>query len=727
VFTLRAGPRASVGSVHVSGPAGFWLVPLESLAAPSPGAAFRRDAARRAAGRMQRRLVEGGRWRAQVEPRESYDPARAQVALRFEVAPGPLLLLEFRGARPPGSLRGRVEKLLRDGGARSDALDEAVERIERDFRGRGHREVVVTPREQAEPGERLRLILEIQAGPLAQVASVQIAGLPDPPPAFALQTRAGEPLRDRKLEADALALRRALEELGHVEAAVEAEVAEGGGQLPVLFRLRPGPRTLVEELRIEAPEPRPELPLRELRSKPGGPYRVQDLALDRTEILAGYRDAGYLQAEVLPEMTFADDRSRAQLTLRVVPGRQTRVDRIVVAGLEHTREPVVRRELSLEPGAPLGLQQVLESQRRLGALGIFRRVAIAEIDPESPERRSLVVSAEEAPRSTVAYGVGFAERELLRVSAEVTRRNLAGLDRSLTAFVRASVRGNRALLNYREPYLFGRKHELFATAFREEDDREAFDFLRYGGALQVLRPLRPGLSAILRYTYQLTEVFNLEVPIDEVDRQFQNSTFSGPAFSLVNDARDDPLEPRRGHFASGDVQLSLAALGGDGFVKSFFQAAAYRRLDARTLLALGGRLGLARTLGGDAPLRLPLPDRFFAGGDYSLRGFATDSVGPQELTEDGELVPTGGNALLLGNLELRRDLGRHLALAAFLDAGNVYALASQLALDDLRYSAGLGLRYRSALGPVRVDWGVKLNRREGESASHLHVTIGHAF
>lgn len=727
VFTVRTGPRAHVASVRVAAPAGFPGGHLRGLAAPPPGARFLREQARRAAEKMRRRLVEEGRWRALVELRESYDPSRARVALSFEVVPGPRMYVDFRGARPAPGLRRSVEKLLRDGGARSDALDEAVERIEQDFRGRGHRDVVVAQREQPEPGDRLLLVFEIQPGPRAEVASVRLAGVSDSLPPFVLKTRAGEPLEDRELEEDARSLQRLLEELGHAEAAVDAEVPDGGGELPVLFRLRPGPRTLIKELAIEAPEPRPELPARELRSRPGRPYRVQDLALDRAEIVAGYRAAGYLHAEVLPELTLSDDHSEAKLTLRVSPGRQTRVNRIVVAGLERTREEVVRRELTLGPGAPLSLQQVLESQRRLGALGIFRRVTVAEIDPESAERRSLVVSAEEAPRATVAYGVGYAERELLRASAEVTRRNLAGMDRSVTAFVRASFRGSRALLSYREPYLFGRKQELFATAFREEDDRDGFDFVRYGAALQTLRPLREGLSAILRYTYQRTEVFNLEVPLDEVDRQFQDSTFSGPAFSLVRDARDDPLEPRRGHFASGDVQVSLERLGGDGFVKSFFQAAAYRRLDARTVLALGGRLGLARTLGSDTPLRLPLPDRFFAGGDYSLRGFVTDSVGPRARATDGRLIPTGGNALLLGNLELRRELGRRFSLAAFTDAGNVYALVSEMRLTDLRYTAGLGLRYRSALGPLRVDFGVKLNRRPGESPSHLHLTVGHAF
>ena len=113
---------------------------------------------------------------------------------------------------------------------------------------------------------------------------------------------------------------------------------------------------------------------------------------------------------------------------------------------------------------------------------------------------------------------------------------------------------------------------------------------------------------------------------------------------------------------------------------------------------------------------LPLPDRFYAGGDYSLRGFKIDSVDPE-----------GGNGLLLGSAELRFDAGRRLSLAAFTDVGNVYPLASDIAFSDLRYAAGFGIRYRSAVGPIRVDLGFKLDRQPDESLTHLHVTVGHAF
>jgi outer membrane protein insertion porin family len=369
----------------------------------------------------------------------------------------------------------------------------------------------------------------------------------------------------------------------------------------------------------------------------------------------------------------------------------------------------------VKEGEPLGLERLLESQRRLAALGIFDRVSIAEIDPESPGVRSLRVHVEESPRITVAYGIGSAENDPLRGSVEVTRRNLFGMDRSLSTFARVSFKGSRFLTTYREPFLFGRRQELFVTAFREEEDRPFFDYVRLGGFVQGSRPLSPGWNLIGRYTYQQTDSFNIENP-GQVGREFTTSTFSGPTTTAINDTRDDPLDPRRGHFLTADVQLSHRVLGGDTFLKGFAQGAVYRRLDARTVVAVTGRLGLARTFGLEESLFLPRPDRFYAGGDYSLRGFETDAV-----------EPLGGNALVLGGAELRFSLGRSFSPALFADVGNVYRLVSDFDLGDLRYSAGIGLRYRTAFGPIRVDWAFKLNRRGKESSSHVHLTIGHAF
>lgn len=663
-----------------------------------------------------------------VALRESYDPGSASVALTYEVRPGPVVRVDVRGARAPGSLRGAVQTIVRDGRLRGDALEEAADRIEEYFHRRGHRVVTVSHREETTSSSAKTIVYDVVPGPLGTVASVAVTGENAPALARPLETRAGAPLQDLLVEADVRSLTRALEDAGHPEALVEVDVAEGGGLLPVVFRVRAGLRVEVTALDVALPTDAPtDKAPQELRLRVGEPYRVRNLVHDRDGLLTAYRNLGYLQAVVTPEVSLDSEGTGASVTLRVVPGPRTLVDRVVTAGLHETSETVVRRELLLAEGEPLGLQKLLESQRRLGALGLFQSVRLVEMDPESVDRRSVVIAAEEAPRTTIAYGVGYAERDLLRGSIEVTRRNLFGMDRSLSTFARASFRGSRFLTTFREPYLFGRRQELLTTGYREEEEREGFSFVRYGGLLQSVRRLSTPWSLIVRYTYQQTSTFGVKIPIDTVDRQYQSSTVSGPSASVINDTRDDPLDPRSGHFLGADVQFTTRLLGGDTFVKGFLQASRYARINTRVLVAAGARLGLARTFGLGEPLRLPIPDRFFAGGPYSLRGFETDSAGPLEPTTSGPLAPAGGNALLLGGAELRIDAGRSFSLATFMDVGNVYRLVSNIDLGDIRYAAGFGLRYRTALGPLRIDWGYKLNRRADESRSRFHFTVGHAF
>jgi outer membrane translocation and assembly module TamA len=162
------------------------------------------------------------------------------------------------------------------------------------------------------------------------------------------------------------------------------------------------------------------------------------------------------------------------------------------------------------------------------------------------------------------------------------------------------------------------------------------------------------------------------------------------------------------------------------YLRGFFQATGVRRLRPRLVFVLSARAGLASTLGDAAPL-LPLPERFFAGGDYGPRGFPVDGVGPKVASPSGQLYPTGGNALLLGGAEMRYNLTRSFQVATFLDNGNVYLEVRDLDLGALRWSTGLGVRYRTPIGPVRLDWGYLLDRHPGEAPSHFHLTIGYAF
>jgi outer membrane protein insertion porin family len=724
LFQVRSGPRARVTRITVDGLAPS--SPSFAVTRPEVGDVWKPPAVREAAEGLRKRLARAGYWRAVVALEDSYDPARGGVAITFRVDRGPILGIDVRGADLPGSLRESVTRLLRDNGARTDAVDEAADRIEESFRRQGHRDARVTAADEVGPGTA-RIVFTIETGPATTVSSVRMVGDVDAP-LVSLLTRVGGALRDRDLDEDARTLVRFLQDNGHAEARVDVEVPDRPGAVAVVFVLRAGPRAEIESVDVATTTPLAE-PARELVTRRGRPYRVRDLVADRNTILAAYRNAGYLQVDVTSRPQFSEDRRRVAVRFEVEPGPRTRVAHIVVAGLSYTREEIVRRELRLREGDPLGLAAVLDSQRSLGSLGVFGNVTISEIDPESVETRSLIVRVEELPRTSLAYGIGYSERDGPRLSAEVTRRNLGGQNRSLTTFVRGSFNSLRFFTTYRQPSLFGRRQEFFITGFREEEERETFDFWRFGLILEAARRLTPSWTIIARYATQETQSSNLTVAIEEIDKQYLTATFSGPSLSLVHDSRDDPLDPRRGFFVTADTQLSHRVLGGESFMKGFLQASAYRRLAPQLVLATNGRVGLARTLEGEEPDRLPLPDRFFAGGDYSLRGFKQDRAGPLEPSSvpGAEPVPTGGNALLLAGAELRLGFGRFFGVAAFTEAGQVYPLVDDMDLGDIRYTAGLGVRYKSAFGPIRADWGYKLNRRGTERASHFHLTIGHAF
>ena len=191
---------------------------------------------------------------------------------------------------------------------------------------------------------------------------------------------------------------------------------------------------------------------------------------------------------------------------------------------------------------------------------------------------------DEGPRTSLSYGIGYGEPDLLRGSVEVTRRNLFGMDRRLSGFVRVSFRGSRLLASYREPYLFGRRQELFVTAFRDEEDRDAVRLraLRHHRADRP-RPLPRAGTSSLRQTYQEIRTYNVVEDCLSLDRQFCPATVSGPSASLVGDTRDDPARPAaRLSTSSTDAQLSLRApWGATACVKGFVQVVGLRARSPR--------------------------------------------------------------------------------------------------------------------------------------------------
>jgi outer membrane translocation and assembly module TamA len=314
---------------------------------------------------------------------------------------------------------------------------------------------------------------------------------------------------------------------------------------------------------------------------------------------------------------------------------------------------------------------------------------------------------------------------------------------------------------YRERRAFRSDTDLLLGVTSEQAVRPAFNFVRNGATAELLRRIGPQVNLSGRYSFDVTRLVDDRIPAEErplIDRAFPQVRLSLVSTGVSWDRRDDPLDPSRGTFLTGDLEVASRALGSQvGYVKGFFQASGFRSLGAsrRTVVAGRGQLGLARGFERTVPVvddegvpvigpdglpvtdlvrDLPVSSRFFAGGSTTVRGFQLDRLGvPEILNRDG--LSLGGNALVVLNLEVRRMLttlfGSRLSGVVFVDSGNVFARVNQIDVDDLRSAAGLGVRVDSPLGPIRLDFGFKLDRRvineNRERGWEYHLSIGEAF
>jgi outer membrane protein insertion porin family len=477
-----------------------------------------------------------------------------------------------------------------------------------------------------------------------------------------------------------------------------------------------------------------------------------------------------------------------RLVYHITEGPQTLVRRVLLTGYSRTRQHVIQREIRVKPGAPLREGDVVESQRRLYNLGIFNRVTIEPQNPNgSDPDKDIVVLVEEAKRYTMAYGGGFEVQRLASTTNptggevqaaprgifELTKVNLTGRADSLSLKLRGSTIEDRALLGYSIPNTFGSPHfSTQATAYTEKtQDINTFTVMRYEGSLQLTDQVTRLTTLVYRYAFRKVLVSNLNSHIapEEIPLFEQPTLVSEFGVTWLRDARDNPADASKGSFNSADFNVASTNLGSSAsFLRFVFQNSTYHPIKRRFSFARSIRIGILEPFGntesltfppptptqctattaapGPTPEIIPLPERFFAGGGTSLRGFALNQAGPRDPCTG---FPVGGQAMLVLNQEFRFPMrlpfvGTSLGGALFYDGGNVYSRLDRItfrayspkpvfALQDpalppsatnptvcvynctneLNYFAhtvGFGIRYATPVGPIRIDLGYQINR-----------------
>jgi outer membrane protein assembly complex protein YaeT len=586
-----------------------------------------------------------------------------------------------------------------------------------------------------------------------------------------------------RLRNDREAIRNYLIDQGFRSARVTSRLAvtPENEKLIVIFGVEEGPRSTIADVAMrgnlvfDSTELRREVPV-----KDGDAFSPSRLREGAQRITSFYTRLGYLDAKTNLTVTDLPD-NQVRLTYEVNEGVQAFANEIAISGFTITREEAIRRFLTFKTGDLLTPQLLRGAQRELYATGAFREVNVrAEpISGGDESARRVTVNVTEAKPLLLVYGLGYSTDDGPRGLLQLTHTNLFGRMLSGTMKLRTSRREQLAQLQFTDlrPFnhnwpttfsvFYNRNADLLPFARRLVDTSQnnnragrTFGINRFSTYIQTERKLGDLTSLRFRYSFENAKLFNLEnIPQLEVTRNEQATRLGQFSAGISHDTRDSILNPSRGQLLSVDHTLAARIFGGNEAFNKFFST--YQRystlsdsfpLLGNTVTAFSARVGLAKAFrivdrNGDGMIteperRLPISERFFAGGATTLRGFRFEEAGPQGVLEPRNanelptLVPLGGDALMVFNFELRYPLTQRLRLVPFYDLGNVFRSVRDISWGGMTNTLGFGLRINTPIGPVGFDYGYLLDPPAFTTASGgilrqprtvFHIRIGQTF
>ena len=537
---------------------------------------------------------------------------------------------------------------------------------------------------------------------------------------------------------------------GYLKAKLVSEQVEKsakGSSVSIHLEFAEGPMAMVRSVSIDGEAALDEARLAKgLKLKPGGPFSPGAVEEDRQSILEKYAEEGYFYATVADNAVFDGDLADAHYAVR--EGIQARAGTISIEGNKSVAKRLVRREITVKQGDILRRSQLVKTQQRIFDSGLFSDVELSPAGADSVVSVvDLVVRVKERKMAWVGTGIGYGSSDQLKVFGEWGHRNVGGMGRRLVssasvAFGRRWLAEGKAVLDqsrldvgFVEPWLFSTRTAGQLVAYHEYKKEAAFTQDFNGVTFTARRDLSTFSKVYLSYDNRWV---NTTDPTAIRDEYVTRSLY----LSGTRDLRDDIFDPARGSYQESSWKVAGGALGGNySFQKLSFSSSWYTPVGT-TIIATRFKVGFEEPFGetyGVSPLdRVPFEERFRTGGAMSVRGYLEDEeIGPRDASGN----VTGGRFLLLSNVEVRFPIVWRLSGAMFFDGGNVWTNPSDIKTSqfslrggrvgdaDYRYSYGGGLRLRTPVGPIRVDYGRKLRLSgydEGDRGQ-FHFSLGQAF
>jgi len=546
--------------------------------------------------------------------------------------------------------------------------------------------------------------------------------------------------REEVLDLDLERLSAFYHQQGYLDAKVSKEQSFGPQKkrMYITIKLDEGRQYLVGEIKFEGAAVFPEKEIKDcLKMEPGDIFSKDKLRYDISNVQSFYFEKGHIGAEVNVDTIFNKKTGKIAILYKITENELAYIDKIKVRGNTKTRDIVIRRELRAYPGEAFDGRKLRRSKERLYNLGFFQEISYDTEPTQSANKKDLIVNVKEAKTGEFAFGAGFSSLDRFVGFVEIAQRNFditnwqtftgAGQDLRLKAEFGTTRREYD--LSFTEPWIFGHPLSFGVDGYSRVWERSgtsgyAYDEQRHGGDIRLGKEFSEVLRADLMYKLENIDISNVPDGASQALRdEVGKKTISSMVLRLTRDSRDNIYSPSRGLVLSCASELAGGFLGQD---KDFFKLIGtfdyYKTLPWKLLLEFKLVAGGADTYSDTDTL--PIYERFYAGGTNTIRGFKERSVGPKDTS--GEAV--GGESSLYGTTEITYPLFKFIKLAAFGDFGNVWEKLGEFASGGIKYSAGLGVRVKTPMGPVKLDYGYPLKAPEGEEKKgRFHFSMSRGF
>ncbi|MCM8792131.1 MAG: outer membrane protein assembly factor BamA [Candidatus Omnitrophica bacterium] len=472
----------------------------------------------------------------------------------------------------------------------------------------------------------------------------------------------------------------------------------------------------------------------------GKVFSQEALQEDISNIQGIYFDKGYIFASIKETVSMDPDTQKVDVSYRIIENEVGYVNKIKVRGNVRTKDVVIRRELRIYPGERFDGEKLRRSKERLQNLGFFEEISYDIEDTDVHNKKDLIVEVKEAKTGMFSFGGGYSSVDQFVGFVEIEQRNFdwknfpyfTGDGQNLRVKASMGTLTDSYLLSFTEPWFLDYSLSLGFDIYRERHERESdvgygYDEKRTGGDVRLGKELTEYLRTDLIYRYDNIEISGIaEDATQDLKKEEGKNSISSIEFILSQDKRDNRFLPSRGYFLSTSIQVAGGSFGGDkDFLKFFARGSKYFPLWYGSVLEFRLRIGLVDAYSDSE--EVPIYERFFVGGAYTIRGYEERKIGPYDLvTKD----PLGGESLMIGNIEYTYPLFDFLRVATFFDSGNVWEKVSDLGKGDFKSSFGLGLRLKTPMGPINLDYGVPLNKAQSEekkSSGRFHFSVGYGF